>query len=145
MERTGILEDCDSDGREMIEQLKSKFQTISSINEQLQLLTILPQSWSIKKIQQEFRVSNYLARKSKVLVQEKGILALPDRKHGPSLPQETIETVRQFYLSDSSSRIMPGKKDYVSVREDGKRKHLQKRLVLSNLRELYQEFLKITI
>lgn len=78
--------------------------------EQLQLLTILPQSWSIKKIQQELQVSIYLARKSKVLANEKGILALPDKKYGLSLSQETIETVHKLYLSDNTSRIMPGKK-----------------------------------
>ncbi len=36
--------------------------------------------------------------------------------------------------------MMPGMKDYVSVRQGEKRVHVQKRLVLSNLRELYQLF-----
>ena len=35
---------------------------------------------------------------------------------------------------------MPGKKDFVSVKIDGKRMHVQKHLVLSNLREVYHEF-----
>lgn len=35
---------------------------------------------------------------------------------------------------------MPGKKDFVSVKEEGKREHIQKRLVLSNLREVYVRF-----
>ena len=35
---------------------------------------------------------------------------------------------------------MPGKKDFVSVKQGGKRLHVQKRLVLSNLREVYCEF-----
>ena len=35
---------------------------------------------------------------------------------------------------------MPGKKDFVSVKQEGKRLHVQKRLVLSNLREVYCEF-----
>ncbi|KYN07562.1 hypothetical protein ALC62_01467 [Cyphomyrmex costatus] len=36
---------------------------------------------------------------------------------------------------------MPGKKDYVSVRDnDGKRVHVQKRLILSNIKELYQRY-----
>ena len=34
---------------------------------------------------------------------------------------------------------MPGRKDFVSVKIDGKRTHIQKRLVLSNLREVYHE------
>ena len=35
---------------------------------------------------------------------------------------------------------MPGKKDFVSVKQEGKRVHVQKRLILSNLREVYHEF-----
>ena len=35
---------------------------------------------------------------------------------------------------------MPGKKDFVSVRKEGRRVHVQKRLVLSNLKEVYNEF-----
>ena len=35
---------------------------------------------------------------------------------------------------------MPGKKDFVSVKQEGKRVQVQKRLMLSNLREVYREF-----
>ena len=35
---------------------------------------------------------------------------------------------------------MPGKKDFVSIRQEGKRVQVQKRLVLSNLKEVYHEF-----
>ena len=35
---------------------------------------------------------------------------------------------------------MPGRKDYVSVKQDGNRIHVQKRLVLNNLKQLYHEF-----
>ena len=35
---------------------------------------------------------------------------------------------------------MPGKKDFLSVMENGARKHIQKSLVLSNLKEVYQLF-----
>ena len=36
---------------------------------------------------------------------------------------------------------MPGKKDFVSVKQEGgKRVHIQKRLVLNNLDEVYLEF-----
>ena len=44
-----------------------------------------------------------------------------------------------FYESDDISRVMPGKKDFVSVKKDGERQHVQKRLILSNLREVYHE------
>lgn len=35
---------------------------------------------------------------------------------------------------------MPGKKDFVLVRKNGCKKHVQKRLILCNLRELYRYF-----
>ena len=86
----------------------------------------------MKKVQQEFGVSEYLAQQSKKLV-EKGF---PDPSCEPSLPPETVIDVCSFYESDNISRVMPGKKDFVSVKER-KREYIQKRLVLSNLRGVY--------
>jgi len=116
MRRTVISWETTDDGSEMIQQLKEKFQSSTQRSEQLQILTVLPKSWSMKKIQQEFGVSNNMARKAKELVEEKGVLSLPGPKPGPSLPPETVDTVRTFYESDDISRIMPGKKDFVSVK-----------------------------
>ena len=47
-----------------------------------------------------------------------------------------------FYECDDVSRVMPGKKDFVSMKKEGKRQQIQQRLVLSNLREVYREFKK---
>ena len=94
----------------------------------------------MKKMQQEFGVSEYLARQSKKLVEERGILSLPGPLHGPSLPSDTVDTVYAFYESYDISCEMPGKKDFTSEKKEGKRQHVQKRLVLSNLREVYSEF-----
>ena len=107
------------EGTEMIQQLKEKFQATKKRSEQVQVLTVLPKSWTVKKIQQEFGVSEYLVRQSKKLVEERGILYLPGPLRGPSLPSETVNTVCTFYESDDISRVMPGKKDFVSVKEDG--------------------------
>ena len=68
MEHTGLIEVAptnDSDGKEMIQQLKEKFETLTNTSEKLQLLMVLPKSWSVKKIEDKFHVSNYLARRSK--------------------------------------------------------------------------------
>ena len=35
---------------------------------------------------------------------------------------------------------MPGRKDFVSANKEGKREYVQKRLILSNLKELYSAF-----
>ena len=126
MKRTIISREITDDGSEMIQQLKEKFQSTAERSEQLQILTVLPKSWSLKKIQQELGVSNYMARKSKDLVKEKGVLSHPGPKPGPSLPQETVDVVHAFYEYDNISRVMPGKKDFVSVKQNGKRVHVQK-------------------
>jgi hypothetical protein len=59
-------------------------------------------------------------------VNKRGILSSPDVKPGKLLPPATAEIVKQFYVSDEISRIMPGTKDYVSVNSGGKKFHLQK-------------------
>ena len=130
----------ESDENEIISQLKEKFQATTQRSDQLQILTVLPKSWSKKRIQAEFGVSDYMARKSKQLVQEKGILSTPDPKVKHSLPDETVRLVTEFYESDQICRTMPGKKDFVSVRQEGKRVHVQKKLVLCNLKEAYHAF-----
>ena len=141
MDRLVIGEDQCGGDREIIKQLKEKFHSTSERSVKVQVLTVLPMSWSIDRIQEEFGASNYMARRAKQLVREHGILATPDRRPGrPNLPDSVVDKVTSFYENDSSSRMMPGKKDYVSVITDHGRVHKQKRLVLGNLKELYQTF-----
>ena len=54
-----------------------------------------------------------------------------------TLPDETIKTVECFYQDDEYTRQMPGKKDYISI---ARNVHVQKRLILCNLKELYAKF-----
>ena len=88
-------------------------------SEKVQILTVLPR---------RFGASNYMVCKAKELVKLKGILSTPNPRHGHALAVETTDLVQRFYESDEVSRIMPGKKDYVSVRQLEKRVHIQKRL-----------------
>jgi hypothetical protein len=83
--------------------------------EKVQILMVLPKSWSIRKIQQEFKTSNYMVRTSKKLMAEKGILSSPNVKRGKVLPPPAAEMVKQFYVSDEICSIMPGTEYYVSV------------------------------
>ena len=129
-----------SDENEIILQLKEKFSVTTNRSEQIQILTILPKSWSRRRIQDEFGVTEYMARKSKEVVRDKGVLSTPDPKAGSSLPADTVKLVTDFYNSEDISRVMPGKRDFVSVRLEGKRVHVQKKLVLSNLKEVYRAF-----
>ena len=129
------------DGEEMIEQLKRKFSSSVSRSEKLTILTVLPQRWSLRKTSAVFGVSRYLARRAKLLVAEKGVLSSPNAQHTNALSLQTGEAVNNFYLSDELSRVMPGRKDFVSVLgADGNRQHMQKRLLLCNLKEAYTEW-----
>ena len=88
----------------------------------------------------EFGVTNYMAKRVKKLVEDKGVLSSPNFNAGKPLPESTLEQVRKFYSHDDISWVMPGKKDFVSVRNaNGIKVHQQKRLVLCNLREAYHQ------
>ena len=76
------------DFEEMIGQLMDKFSTSDSRSEKLQVLTVLPKSWQIRKIEREFKITNYMARSAKKLVNEKGVLSTPHPKHGKKISEE---------------------------------------------------------
>ena len=78
-----------ADESELISQLRKKFSDTNLRSEKLTILTVLPQSWTLQKIQQEFAVTRYMARQAKNLVREKGILSTPNCRGGKSLPTDT--------------------------------------------------------
>lgn len=70
-----------------------------------------------------------------------GILTSPNPRVGRKLPPETETLVKNHFLREDISRVMPGKKDFVSIKlEDGQRTHIQKQLLMCNIDELYQKF-----
>lgn len=52
----------------------------------------------------------YFARRAKQLVAEKGVLSNRNPKAGKTLSAQTEEEVKNFYLADDISRVMPGKR-----------------------------------
>ena len=104
-----------------------------------QLLTLAPKSMPRSKVMSTFNVTEYQAKKAKRLFQEKGLLAMPPVYSGKTLSKNVIDNVVGFYENDEFSRLMPGKKDYVSI---GRNVHKQKRLILSNIKELFCAFRK---
>ena len=70
-----------------------------------------------------------MAHKAK-LVKKQGILSSPNPKHGSGLPLTTVNLIKESDELDDISCKMPGKKDLVSVSQDGKWIHVQKRLLL---------------
>lgn len=151
---------------EFINKLKVKFAESNTKDEKYQILTLLPKEWSARKIEKEFGCSFHMAKSSKKLQEEKGVLSRPN----PKLPSNVLasgtkEMVEEFYLEDDISRMMAGKNDCVSIVVNGKilyddytivgnikflesffnlnlgkKQKVQKRMMLSTLNQSYHEF-----
>ena len=121
--------------------MTEKFKT-ASYSEKKQILTLVPDKWSQKYCSEYFNVSEYLVRNARELKKcrkhiSKTCKLLLKRKNFNFITNETLHLVARFYEDANFSRQMLGKKDYVSV---SKAVHKQKRLILCNLRELYNAF-----
>lgn len=124
----------------LLNNFKSAFDKKTSRSEKIQVLTTLPLDWSIKMIRREFKVSKRMVQAAKNMRKNSGFASLPDSKKGKNLDNSTLDRVKNFYLSDDVSRVMPGIKDYVTVLENGKKIQKQKRLLLFNIHDLYKKF-----
>ena len=92
----------------------------------------------------EFGASQWMVKKSKEIKREKGILSTPGKKLGKALDGQVKHDVKEFYGNDENSRMCPGQKDYVNVvNEDGEKEKVQKRMVLTNLKELHASWKKL--
>ena len=100
------------DFEEILGQLKVRFKDATR-SEKIQILTILPKNWSIRQIEQKFKVTHWMAQTAKNLQVERGVMASPNPKPGRKLNGDLIKSIHDFYLSDTVSRVMPGIKDYV--------------------------------
>lgn len=128
-------------GVEVIEQLKDKFRNSQNFNEKVTILTLAPKSWGRIQLKREFGATDSQAKQAIKLASEKGILSSPDKIRGKTLSSDVESAVLNFYERDDISRLMPGIQDYVSVKQmNGVRNHVQKRLILCNLNELYTQF-----
>lgn len=72
--------------RDLVKKLKNKFDSPDTDQAtKIQILTLLPQEWSAAAIAKTMNTTQYIARKSKKLLAEKGVLSLPDKKQGKYL------------------------------------------------------------
>ena len=69
-------------------------------------------------------------------------MAIPNKNKGRPLSEDELQIVSSFNESDEHSRMQPGMKDTVSVRQPGasKKVKVQKRLLLLNIDELYSKY-----
>ena len=83
-----------------------------------------------------------MVKAAKKLKTKSGILALPERNAAEKLSEHVKEKMLKFYEHEAFSRTCPEKKDFVSVHIGAKKVHMQKKLRLVNLRELFVEYKK---
>ena len=76
--------------------------------EKIQLLTLIPDFWSVNEAAKYFNVKRYSIEKARLLKKERGINKLPDANAGCPLSQEVIKRIEEFYQNDEYSRLMPG-------------------------------------
>ena len=83
--------------------IKEKLSTIKTNREIIQVPTLAPETWSVKKVANFISVTEYAAGKVKSLAQEKGTLALPDKKKRKNLSEYTVNLVKAFYEDNEFS------------------------------------------
>jgi len=132
----------DDDDMTIVTTLQESFNTTDDRAQKIKILTIF-RHWSYKKIEFTFpTATRHMITVAKNIAKEKGILSDPSPKSHPSLNVDDKNAIISFYQSDDNTQLMPGKKDYVSVKVNGQRVQMQKRLLLNNLKELFQLFKK---
>ena len=98
----------------VVELRKGKLK-VSNKREKINILTLTPESWSLRKTARGFKVSKTTARKARILREEKGILAAPQPVIGKRLSKKTVNSVLEFYQNDEYSQQLPGKKDCIGI------------------------------
>lgn len=124
----------------ILKRLQEQFATSNDRQMKLKILTIVSH-WSYGKIKNKFNgATKHMIEVAKNLVEESGILATPKPKSGKVTSDEDVRKVIDFYNTPEVSRLMPGIKDCVTVRNGILSEKVQKRLVLCNLKEAHVHF-----
>ncbi|CAF3402296.1 unnamed protein product [Rotaria socialis] len=103
------------ESNDLLTGLKSLFND-SDCSEQVRLLTIAPEAWGREKLRKWFESTEHQARQSLILRQNEGVLAVPQYFSGnPSISNDTITTIIDFYREEGVSRTSPNSKDTIQI------------------------------
>ena len=97
--------------------MKNKIVESKSFEEKINLVELAPKSWSLRKIRENFGVSHYMARSARNNSDTSE--AKIAKKRGKSFDINIVSRVKEFYQSDEVSRMCPGKRDCISIKENG--------------------------
>ena len=126
---------------EILAAVRQRIQESNDPNEKVSLLTVAPMYWSIEKCATYFQVSSYMIRESRKQAKLKGILSKRELHNLEyNLKDKTKQLIIEFYESSEHTRILPGKKDCISIKTANGKEQKQRMLILCNLKELYSNF-----
>lgn len=75
-----VIKEVNKVESEMFHQLKHNFFQVLKQSEKLTILSLLPFSWNCKEIEDEFKVTNYIAHSIKKISEQKGYSINPKSK-----------------------------------------------------------------
>lgn len=124
--------------------LKEKYQEVKESDLKIQILTIgAAADLSVDQLSKHFHCTKYLARVAIDVFKKDGILATPKYQYSHTSNSELDKNVLQFYSDSEISKLLPGRKDFVTVRDElGKKTQVQKRLLLFKLKTVHGKFLE---
>ncbi|CAF0842640.1 unnamed protein product [Adineta steineri] len=106
-----------NDASELLSGLKKLFHE-SGEDEQIRLLTISPDGWGRTVVEKWFGCTEHQARMGLHLKINKGVLAYPEYSNGNKpLPDNTVQLIKEFYLSDGISRASARKRDVIHIKK----------------------------
>lgn len=122
----------------LMSSIRERIALSESYEERISLLTLAPSHWSRQMMCERFGVTDYMARQARKLRDERGVLAKRDAKTGRQTSQDVVASVHEMYEDIEYSKMCPGVRDFVPIRNsEGEKVLHQKRLMLMNLKELY--------
>lgn len=101
MSRSRPCNNC-ADLDNLIEELKEKCK-VSNRRTKVQILTLVPRSWTIKDTTTAFDVSERMVKQARKLKEEHGILAFPANRQGRKLSVEVVQKVYDSFEDDEFS------------------------------------------
>lgn len=136
-----VSQDKSKQDATLSEELKIALSKENNRQKRIQILTTVPSDWTVRQIEKNLDVSYRSACTAKKLRLSDGYGSCPSKKTGRRLPHDVVMKVKEFYMDDGISRMMPGKKDCVKVvNEDGSSDRIQKRLLLFDIDEIHRQF-----
>ncbi|KAK2718570.1 hypothetical protein QYM36_005787 [Artemia franciscana] len=86
--------------------LKEKLISVGR-SKNVQILTLVPELWSQKKVATEFQVTKYMVKQARKLEREKGILAIPDpKKDAVKIEESYKDLIKMLVCSVDNSECM---------------------------------------